>query len=453
MRSRTLQEGSLGLFVILGLGLLGVLVLWLRGVSLRQQNYEFTIEFEDAIGMQSGAPVRYRGVTVGRLLEIVPGVNGVDARVEISSAELKIPRPQRIEANQGGLIAETTIDIVPPTQAVPDPSALASPVSSACNSEKIICQGDRLPGQVGISFEELMRSSTDFTQAFADPEIVVELKSLLESTTQASEEIAQLARDMSTLSVFFQEEIGMLSDSALATTQTVGQLARQFEGTAQEMQRLTRTANESLETNHVTLAATLDNVNQLSLQLNRAAAGLAPLLQRSDRTLALANENLSRFSESAVLSDLETLMDNATVLSANAAAASANLRQMSDAINDPSTIVLLQQTLDSARSTFQNVEKITSDLDDLTGDPAFRENLRRIINGLSGLVSLTEELERETRLAQTLAPLELSPPGEIEEGERVLRPRDLEPSPDLPKLRSLEMRSELDKSHREQLKD
>jgi phospholipid/cholesterol/gamma-HCH transport system substrate-binding protein len=66
---------------------------------------------------------------------------------------------------------------------------------------------------------------------------------------------------------------------------------------------------------------------------------------------------------------------------------------------------LIQQTLDSARSTFQNVQKITSDLDDLTGDPEFRENIRRLVNGLSGLVSSTQELQDRVETAETLEPL------------------------------------------------
>ena len=52
--------------------------------------------------------------------------------------------------------------------------------------------------------------------------------------------------------------------------------------------------------------------------------------------------------------------------------------------------------------TFQNAQKITSDLDELTGDPALRENLRQLINGLSGLVSSTEQLQQQVEVAQTL---------------------------------------------------
>jgi len=62
---------------------------------------------------------------------------------------------------------------------------------------------------------------------------------------------------------------------------------------------------------------------------------------------------------------------------------------------------VLQQTLDSARVTFQNAQKITSDLDELTGDPAFRENIRQLINGLSGLVSSTQQLQQQVEVAET----------------------------------------------------
>jgi len=43
------------------------------------------------------------------------------------------------------------------------------------------------------------------------------------------------------------------------------------------------------------------------------------------------------------------------------------LRDVSNALNNPTNLLVLQQTLDSARVTFQNTQKITSDLDELTG--------------------------------------------------------------------------------------
>jgi phospholipid/cholesterol/gamma-HCH transport system substrate-binding protein len=47
-------------------------------------------------------------------------------------------------------------------------------------------------------------------------------------------------------------------------------------------------------------------------------------------------------------------------------------------------------------------KKITSDLDELTGDPAFRQNLLRLVNGLSGLVSSTKQVQQQVQVATTL---------------------------------------------------
>ncbi|MCC5897874.1 MAG: MCE family protein [Phormidium sp. GEM2.Bin31] len=434
MRSRTLREGSLGLFILLGLGLFGVLSFWLRGVTLGRQTYEFVVEFEDALGMQAGAPVRYRGVRVGRLVDVVPGTNGVDAKVEILSGDLKIPRPPYVEANQVGFIGETTIDILAPDQPLPQVRDLAVPRDSDCDPQVIICHGDRVLGRVGISFEKLTRASTEFTESFSDPELLEAIQRLLENTAQASEDIAGLARNVSEMTMFFQEELGVLSDSALVTTETLTRTAQEFGTTAEtfnqtavELNRLTATANQLVEDNRTSLVMTLDNLNVMSRELRLAASGITPLLQQSDRTLSLVNENLSQLEQANLIADLQVLVNNATVLSENAAVASQNLRDVSEAVNDPANLMLLQETLSSARSTFENVEKITADLDDLTGDPQLRENLRRLINGLSGLVSLSDQLEQDTQLAQALAVLdEQRKQLEAAEQER-LQKRQLQP--------------------------
>jgi phospholipid/cholesterol/gamma-HCH transport system substrate-binding protein len=90
------------------------------------------------------------------------------------------------------------------------------------------------------------------------------------------------------------------------------------------------------------------------------------------------------------------------VLAANAAAASQNLNQITAALNTSENLVLLQQTLESARDVFQSAQKIMADVDELTGDPTVRNNFRDLINGLTNLVSSTQQLETETQLAQLL---------------------------------------------------
>jgi phospholipid/cholesterol/gamma-HCH transport system substrate-binding protein len=140
-----------------------------------------------------------------------------------------------------------------------------------------------------------------------------------------------------------------------------------------------------VSSNRSSLVSTLDNINQTSAQLQSVVGKLAPAIEEGN------------------------LVENLQTLSANAAEASGNLRNLTDAVGSSENVVLLQQTLDSARSTFQNAQKITADLDELTGDPAFRENLKNLVNNLSGLVSSTQQLQQQTQLAQELAPMEGSP--------------------------------------------
>jgi len=112
------------------------------------------------------------------------------------------------------------------------------------------------------------------------------------------------------------------------------------------------------------------------------------------------------------------LLENLETLSANAAEASTNLRDVTKTLNDPNNLLVLQQTLDSARVTFENTQKITSDLDELTGNPQFRQNLEQLVNGLSGLVSSTEQVEQQVKFAATLDSVKAS----IDKPDQTLKP-------------------------------
>ena len=73
MRSRTVREGSVGLFILLGLGVLGGVALWLRGFNPSNQSYRAIIQFPEVAGIQNGAAVNYRGVAIGRVVNVARG--------------------------------------------------------------------------------------------------------------------------------------------------------------------------------------------------------------------------------------------------------------------------------------------------------------------------------------------------------------------------------------------
>jgi phospholipid/cholesterol/gamma-HCH transport system substrate-binding protein len=399
--TRTFREGSVGLLILLGLGAFGVILLWLNRITPGSSSYKAVVEFANAGGMQKGSPVRYRGVKVGSISSIKTGANAVDVEIEINDPQLKIPADSKIEANQSGLINESIIDITPPPNAQV-PQDIAGPLDKDCNPGLIICnESAKLKGEIGISVDELIRESSDFAAQYNNKEFYDNVNRLLVTSANAADSVAKLSREMQSVSRSFQGQLGTFSNTAVTiqratneltttTTKTANQLgttASEFSTTAKQASRLLNNLDELLTTNRSALVGTLNNITQTSNQLRQTVSSLSPAV--------------NRLTEGELLKNLE-------ILSANAAEASANLKDASKTLNDPQNIVLLQQTLDAARVTFENTQKITSDLDELTGDPKFRQNLLQLVNGLSKLVSSTENMQQQTKVAFTLDALKTS---------------------------------------------
>ena len=395
MRSRMVREGSVGLLILGGLGLFGGLILWLRGLNPGNRSFSVTVDFATTGGVQPGSAVRYRGVTIGRINRISPDPNGVAVQIDIAPADLIIPRDSEVTVNQSGLLGETLLDIVP-RKPLPDGAVAAKPLDRDCNKELILCEGSRINGTLGISTDELVRASIKFANVYSDPQFIGNINSLTKNSSDAAAQITILSKEVTGLVKSARQEVGTFS----GTAKSISNAADQFGLTIAQV-------NSLVSANRATLVSTLDNLNQTSGQLRVTVAKLSP--------------TLDRIQQGQLIQNLETL-------SANAAQASTNLRDVSVSLNNPSNLTVLQQTLDSARATFQNAQKITADLDELTGDPQLRNDLRNLIKGLSGLTSSTQQLQQQAQVSQVLAPLAtgqqaLQPPsGAVAPAPRIVQP-------------------------------
>jgi phospholipid/cholesterol/gamma-HCH transport system substrate-binding protein len=376
-----------GLLLLLGVGVFGLLFLWLNRFTAAGRSYKVIVEFANAGGMQKGATVRYRGVKVGTISQVRPKANAVDVEIEIAQTNLTLPRNVVVEANQSGLISESIIDITPKAT-LPSGIVIAKPLDKNCDPSLIICNGSRLKGQIGISVDELIRSSSELAAAYTDPKFYRNVNRVLETTTGAATSFTGLSQDLQGLTKSLRQQLNTFSATANSVQRATNQLSasssqtiNKFGATATQANRLLNNLDNLLTTNRSSLLGALNNITETSNQLRVTVSSLSP--------------TVNRFTQGELLNNLEAL-------SANAAQASANLRDASKTLNDPKNAVLLQQTLDSARVTFENSQKITSDLDELTGDPTFRQNLRQLVNGLSGLVSSTQQMQQQVQVATTL---------------------------------------------------
>ena len=113
MRTRAVREGSVGLLVIFGLGLVTGLIFWVRGFNFGGRAYTLQVELVDALGLSVGSPVKFRGVKVGHITQMQPQAQKVIIGVKITSEKVLIPRQTDVETSQSGFVGQAALEFRP----------------------------------------------------------------------------------------------------------------------------------------------------------------------------------------------------------------------------------------------------------------------------------------------------------------------------------------------------
>jgi phospholipid/cholesterol/gamma-HCH transport system substrate-binding protein len=414
MTSRAWREGSVGLLLLAGLGLLAGLVFWLKDMRWGRQAYEIVVEFPDAKGLKEGTPVRYRGVEIGKVTGVRPTSSTVDVIVSIMKPNLQIPSEAVVEAQSSAFLGDMFLDIQPQAR-IEERADRALPLDKGCDSSEIVCNNSRLEGRAIADMNDLVRSMDQVAQLLSNPKLVADIEKTADNAAKATAGVSGLTKDLSTLSRSVQGQVQPLTGNLTETLTTATTTLRAAQGTV-------ATANRTLTTIGSRADRTLTDIGSSAAEVGTTASRARVTLSQVDQVIvankgaiAQALTNVAGASGEAQLALKELtptltqvrkgdLLDNFEKLSGNLRVVSANLRIASAALNDPAGMVALQQTLDAARVTFINAQKITSDLDDITGDPKVRVNLRRLINGLGNLVSTTTRMEAPIAQMEQLNP-------------------------------------------------
>lgn len=390
MKTRAVREGSVGLLVILSLGLVMGIIFWIRGFNLGGRSYGLQVELADALGLSVGSPVKFRGVKVGSITKMQPQANTVLVDIEISSQSVLIPRRTIVETSQSGFVGQAALEFRPASQETLTQGTLArlTPFTPDCDSQVILCQGDRLQGVSGNNLEELIRATMQIAHQLGGSDLKVTLNNLStaaadvsklsKSTQLALKDISRAARSVNQLSLETRQQLPNIGSAA----QSISTAATQVEKLGPAATRVSAAADQIItlvQVNRGTLINTLDNMQVASQELRVAIRSLSPLISRVQSS---------------------QLIENLEVLATNGAQASANLKTLTDSLNNPATLRDLNQTLESAKVILRNTQKITTDLDEITGNPEVRQNLIRLINALGKLVSSSQELQDQVQVAE-----------------------------------------------------
>ena len=377
--SPSMRQSIIGLMLLVSLGFLGLIILWLRNFSLGSRSYQATVVFPNAGGMTPGTRVAYRGVRIGQVTTVEPTPDGVDIGVVLDANQL-IPVNSRVEATQAGLVGETSIDITP-LQSLPSTKDIAKPLDPKCDPSLIICNGSTLQGEGKLDVNTLIRSLVRISNIIGDPETTTAIRTLIQSANNTFTDITDLLDQAKETGGFenLNSTLSSLERSSDEVTSLIAEIRQKgsvdtINSTMTSIGGAAEEIRVFLVDNDMRLANTLESITQTSDEIGLAVKSLTPIIQKVEQG---------------------EIVDNFETLTANAVDLTANLRDFTANLDDPQNILLIERTLNSARSAFENIRKITTDVDELTGNPQFRESMEKLIRGLSKLVSSTQLLQQQ----------------------------------------------------------
>lgn len=150
---------------IVGFSLLATLVggvglwLWLRGISLGQNQWQVRLQLDDAAGLAPRSAVTYRGVVVGHVRSVEATSQAVVAVLEINAPELRLPRPVTAQVQSGSLLgADAQVALYGSALSVP--ADLPGPLSRRCDNRRIVCSESVIVGRTAPSLSTV----TDLVQ-------------------------------------------------------------------------------------------------------------------------------------------------------------------------------------------------------------------------------------------------------------------------------------------------
>ena len=401
LRSRLVREGAVGLFLLLGLMVFGGMIFFLRGQKFQNTSYQLKLLFENAGGLREGGRVFFRGVGVGRIVKISPGSNGVEILAEIDG-QLRIPSEVKVSTLRSGLLGDVSVDIAPKND-LTDEGKQINPLSKDCPQQNLIlCNQESIKAQASPDFVETLGRLAD---RFNDDKLFNNVNSAVVSMSSAGQKVSKLTDNLSELTTQVKQDLGKVSTAAEKignSSDAVSTTAKSFARTADVTTKRVESLADDYSAIPTQITSLTENMNMLiNENKSNLSTGISSLSQAAQEISQLA-KNTDQLVTKVNPTDVAKISKNFETSSQNLTQISKNLLAISEELNNPTNLVTLQQTLDSARVTFANTAKITSEIEEFTGDPEFRRNLKRLVNGLSNLVAYTDLLEKQVELATLL---------------------------------------------------
>jgi phospholipid/cholesterol/gamma-HCH transport system substrate-binding protein len=292
------RELKVGLFVVFGIGLMGLAV-FLIGDTRRmwEGKSSYGAAFKDVAGLKPGAPVRMGGVDIGSVTGVGHAPDVSDARIFVKMSISKSDAPRiRVDSIAHvvgkGLLGDKMIEIGPGT----GPSLDAGGLIGSEEPTDVLASANR----VAVATEQAITRIAVFTQALADPKFTDDIKASAADVRATLDAVVQGDGTIHRM-VFNKDDAAryaQLLDHMAAASDKLDRVLDGVEDVTAHVERGPGIAHALVYDGEISkdVAGTLDEVHR-DLQAIREGNGLAHALLYGDESSTRVMTNVNAMSD------------------------------------------------------------------------------------------------------------------------------------------------------------
>ncbi len=271
----------IGLFVSVSLLAFTIFVIWLAGTHDMRNYKRYTIFFKDPVsGLKNSAVVQYRGVDVGRVMDV------------------------RISPGRNDLIkVDIEVDDATPIFASTEASLAQQGMTGIVYMELTTTEGDTQPPKIveGENYPIIAGRGTQLSKLFQDiPKITTQILELGEklNTILSEENTESLSLTLKNVQTITQSMNALLSEENINNTTTamrnaaeasedIGDIADRFNNTADEIDKAVASLNGILTDNRADIdrfaGSGLNQITEMSRETKRMAESVRRLADKLEQ--------------------------------------------------------------------------------------------------------------------------------------------------------------------------
>lgn len=299
-------ETKVGLFVVVGLFILLIGILWKSNLVLRAGGYNVVGQFKTVSGLLAGGEVRYRGYVVGTVSSVLPGPSKVEVHMYIQDG-INIPEGSRFRIDFDGLIGEKFVNVIPNTE-----------------GRRNIVSGEVLQGTAAQGLVDFIDAGTD--NLLETKQILAVLRKIItsEDSQQSLQSmivnISSIAKRTDSLLLSMDE---ILRDPSIKNAgRNINAVLVGLNQTIVNLNHLTKSLDKNVEGKDV--KAVVTNMKELTQRLNaltesfgkdkdRLMKDVAPILAETREMIGQSRGLVTRFQENTRFLDSTTINIGANI--------------------------------------------------------------------------------------------------------------------------------------------